>query len=167
MKYHAERTDKDYYPIGCLWWGGDDTEMWYIEKDHMFDDEIDESTIIYCGYDADEDEIFLSEKVPEDGDREALHPDRDTYLDFFKHFVKWLNSPWSYCYESYTVHRVTTSSGDLDKNCEWVCEYTVVGYDEITSTLYGYGHTKEEAIHHCDKLFAYLQCTYNKENISF
>ena len=163
MKYHAERTDKDYYPIGCLWWGCDDTEMWYIEKDHMFDDEIDENTILYCRYDADEEEIFLSVKIPEEGDHEALH----IYLDFFRYFVKWLNSPWSYGCETYTVHRIRTISGDLDKNCEWVCEYNVVGYDDLTSTLYGYGHTIEECMNRVKKLFDYLQRKYNPENISF
>ena len=165
MIYHAKRNEKDYYPIGCLWWGGDDTEMWYLEKDHLMDEEIDETTMLYCGYDPDEDEKFLSEEVPEN--TQTLHPDHNTYLDFFIHFTEWINSPWSYGCESYTVHRVLASNGELDEKYEWVCEYTVVGYDEITSTLYGYGHTKEEAIDRVDKLFDYLQNKYNPEKVSF
>lgn len=165
MIYHAERNEKDYYPIGCVWWGGNDTEMWYLEKDHLMDDEIDESMILYCGYDPDEDEKFLSEEVLEY--IEAINPCYNTYLDFFIRFTKWINSPWSYEYESYTVHRLLTPNGKLDKNYEWVCEYDVTGYDEVTSTLYGYGHTIEECMNRVKKLFDYLQRKYNPENISF
>lgn len=165
MIYHAKRNDKDYYPIGCVWWGGNDTEIWYLEKDHLMDEEIDESAILYCGYDPDENEKFLSEEVSEY--IETINPCYNTYLDFFIRFTKRINSPWSYEYESYTVYRLLTPNGKLDENYEWVCEYNVVGYDEVASTLYGYGHTKEEAIDRIDKLFDYLQNKYNPEKVSF
>ena len=163
MIYHAKRTDKDYYPIGKICWGNNDIDMWYIEKEHAIDNEIDKNTILFCGYEDDEYEKFLSENVQDDRYSAKYH----TYLDLFKHFVEWMNSPWSYGCEYYTVHRVLTLNSNLDQNYEWVCEYDVTGYDEVTSTLYGYGHTIEECMNRVNKLFDYLQRKYNPENISF
>lgn len=79
-----------------------------------------------------------------------------------------LNSPWSQVHEKYIIsvncedayHEVS------DKENLWKCEYQVRGYDNICSSLFGYGKTEEEALIHCKSMFLLVQNLYNKEDES-
>ena len=50
---------------------------------------------------------------------------------------------------------------------KWTCVYESVGYDGISSSVYGYGNTEEEALKSCKDHFKYLQENYNKGGNSF
>lgn len=39
----------------------------------------------------------------------------------------------------------------------WKCRYCVPIYDGVSIELFGYGHTKHEALDHCDKEFAKIR----------
>lgn len=79
-----------------------------------------------------------------------------------------INSPWSQDDESYLI-KVNCKDAYTEMNPEdpkWKCEYTIIGYDGITTIIFGYGNTEEEALADCKRLFKLLQKNYNKENVS-
>lgn len=75
-----------------------------------------------------------------------------------------INSPWSH------VNQLFIIVPDTDENQQtilgWQCTYQVIGYDGISTTIYGYGKSEEEAMKNCKDFFKYLQANYNKEGIS-
>jgi hypothetical protein len=70
------------------------------------------------------------------------------------------NSPWSYKNE---VYEITCDEDSF----EWICQYQVVGYDGITSIIYGYGHTPKAALINCIDTFDKLQSEYNNDGVCF
>lgn len=79
------------------------------------------------------------------------------------------NSPWSQVNEKYRIRYncVDGYTGKDKSEPDWECTYEVVGYDMITSIIYGYGDTPQEALENCVNLFNKLQKEYNKDNESF
>lgn len=79
------------------------------------------------------------------------------------------NSPWSQTHETYTIKYNCkdsyTSKDEGEPN--WKCEYKVIGYEGITSIVYGYGNTQQESLKNCMDMCDRLQKKYNKENESF
>lgn len=86
-----------------------------------------------------------------------------------KNFTVCINSPWGQTDETYIIkYNCKDSYTEKDPNePDWKCEYTVVGYEMITSILYGYGNTPQKALQHCIDIFQRLQREFNKENDSF
>lgn len=90
-------------------------------------------------------------------------------LDDLEFWATSLNSPWSQMNEKYIIsvncedayHEIS------DRKNVWKCEYQVRGYDNICSSIFGYGVTEEEALIHCKSLFLLVQKLYNKEDESF
>jgi len=80
-----------------------------------------------------------------------------------------LNSPWGQNDETWTIkYNCKDNYTETDENePTYKCEYMVVGYECITSVLYGYGNTKQEALNDCEEKFKCLQETYNKDDESF
>lgn len=80
-----------------------------------------------------------------------------------------INSPWSQKHETYTISlNCKDAYTDIPEHTPlFQCAYTVIGYDGITSILYGYGASETEALENCMELFEYLQYTYNPEDESF
>lgn len=79
------------------------------------------------------------------------------------------NSPWSQTHETYTIKYNCKDSYTQKEEIEldWKCEYKVIGYDGITSIIYGYGNTPEESLKDCKLMCERLQKEYNKEDESF
>lgn len=80
-----------------------------------------------------------------------------------------LNSPWSQTNEKYVI-KVNCKDAYTDiaeGDFAWKCEYLVHGYEYMTSSIIGYGHTENEALLNCMENMKYLQKTYNKEDESF
>lgn len=77
----------------------------------------------------------------------------------------WLNSPWSKSCITYDIRRVLDDEREKTNSPEWKCECEVIGYDFITTSLVGYGDTPSGALESTAELFAWLQETYNKENV--
>ena len=74
----------------------------------------------------------------------------------------WLNSPWSQICESYKItYNCDNAYTQVDCNNPWKCEYTVVGYDMITASIFGYGDTEAAALQDCKNRFNALQDKYN------
>lgn len=81
----------------------------------------------------------------------------------------WINSPWSQAHEKYIIKcncKDAYTKIEEENELLWQCEYYVVGYDEITVSIYGYGNTAEESLKKCKELFTMLQDKYNPENRS-
>lgn len=80
----------------------------------------------------------------------------------------WLNSPWSQAHERYEIScNCKDGYTEMDKDdFLWKCEYSIVGYDGISASIFGYGNTEEESLIDCKKHFKYLQDNYNKEDES-
>jgi len=80
-----------------------------------------------------------------------------------------LNSPWSNTCENYKIERnhIKNLTKDVPYNQKWKCQYSVIGYDGITSCLYGYGSTPDESLRNCIALFKEIQAKYNPEDNSF
>lgn len=79
----------------------------------------------------------------------------------------WLNSPWSYETEEYTICfncEKYNEPGKGDKR--YKCEYHVTGYDGIESLLIGYGKDEISALNDCLEKMKYLQDNYNLEKVS-
>lgn len=114
------------------------------------------------------------------GNKELYYMDEHTFyydseftkpvsLDNLEFWAVGLNSPWSQLNEKYIIsvncedayHEVS------DMQSLWKCEYQVRGYDNICSSIFGYGATEEEALIHCKSLFLLVQESYNKESESF
>ena len=80
----------------------------------------------------------------------------------------WLNSPWSQADEKYVI---TVNCKDAYTQMDeseylWKCEYSIVGYECISASVFGYGNTEFEALKDCKNHFQMLQDKYNKENES-
>ncbi|MDD4089927.1 MAG: hypothetical protein PHP29_09585 [Tissierellia bacterium] len=80
-----------------------------------------------------------------------------------------INSPWSQTDEKYTItYNCKDSYTEKNPNePNWKCEYEVIGYDMITTVIYGYGDTPQESLQNCIDLFNRLQKEYNKDNDAF
>lgn len=79
----------------------------------------------------------------------------------------WINSPWSLTCEQYEIKYNCKNYSDIPKDePKWMCSYSVIGYDGISTKLIQYGNTPEEALEKTRLFFQYLQEKYNTENIS-
>jgi hypothetical protein len=85
-----------------------------------------------------------------------------------KDLALWINSPWSYEEEKYTItcKELDFVEGEDRYNAQWECEYEVIGYDAITAVIYGYGGSPSEAFMSCTDLFERLQQEYNPDDKS-
>lgn len=79
------------------------------------------------------------------------------------------NSPWGQTDDSYVIKAncINNYTKIPETEPKWRCVYTVIGYEEVWSNIFGYGNTEEEALKDCKDLFKYLQENYNKENKRF
>lgn len=86
-----------------------------------------------------------------------------------KYWSIWLNSPWSQAHEKYIISlNCKDAYTEMDKEEPiWKCEYSVVGYDGICATVFGYGDTEDLALEKCKKHFQVLQELYNPNGESF
>lgn len=80
-----------------------------------------------------------------------------------------INSPWSQADEKYLIAvNCKNAYTPLDENEPiWRCEYSIVGYDCISASVFGYGNTEAEALADCQNHFKMLQSKYNPEDESF
>jgi hypothetical protein len=104
-------------------------------------------------------------------DFESFYKESDEALSN-EDLVEWavcINSPWSQADEKYVIElNCKNAYTPMDENEPiWRCEYYVVGYDCITTSVFGYGNTEAEALEACRKHFQLLQCKYNPEDESF
>lgn len=83
-------------------------------------------------------------------------------------FAALINSPWSQADKIYTIRYNCKDAytPKEDNEPDWVCEYKVIGYEMITSVLYGYGNTQQEALKNCMDMFDRLQKEFNKDGAS-
>lgn len=94
--------------------------------------------------------------------------DRELSTEDLKEWALCLNSPWSQIHKSYTITCNCDSAyihADFNKPL-WRCEYTVMVYNEMTVSIFGYGDTETEALRNCKNLFKMLQNKYNATNES-
>lgn len=79
------------------------------------------------------------------------------------------NSPWSQTDFTWEVSTNTKDSyTEKDPSTpDYKCIYTVVGYDAITTEIYGYGQSPQEALQDCINLFDRLQKEYNPNGDAF
>lgn len=83
-----------------------------------------------------------------------------------KDWALWLNSPWSFVNANYVIgyNCKDRYSRVGEGEPTWKCEYTVVGYDGITSSVIGYSfESEEDALIKCKQLFSLLQKEYNPD----
>ena len=87
-------------------------------------------------------------------------------IEELEHFSLFLNSPWGQADETYKIkYNCVDNYTEKDPNIpDWICKYCVVGYDGITSILYGYGDTQQESLQNCISLFERLQKEFNKDD---
>lgn len=80
----------------------------------------------------------------------------------------WINSPWSQAHEGYNIRcNCKDAYTEMNKNEPiWKCEYSIVGYDGISASVFGYGNTEVKALNSCKSHFQMLQDKYNTENKS-
>lgn len=80
----------------------------------------------------------------------------------------WINSPWSQAHKSYEIRcNGKDTYTQMDENePAWECEYSIVGYDGISASVFGYGNTEVEALESCKSHFQMLQDKYNTESKS-
>lgn len=79
-----------------------------------------------------------------------------------------INSPWSQVHEKYEI-KCNCKDAYTKMNVnepDWKCEYSIVGYDGISASIFGYGNTEIEALESCKRHFRMLQGKYNSENES-
>ena len=79
------------------------------------------------------------------------------------HLALCANSPWSDDEMIYSIYSSELPEGLF----EWVCRKKIVGYEGITSMIYGYGQTEQEALEDCIKYFNDIQSKYNKDDDYF
>ena len=108
----------------------------------------------------------------------------DYYTDNFETFYKendielseedleewaiWINSPWSQAHEGYVIKvNCKNAYTQMDENEPiWKCEYSIIGYDGIEASVFGYGNTEYKALEDCKNHFQMLQDKYNPEGNS-
>lgn len=104
-------------------------------------------------------------------DFETFYEENDIKLtdEDLEDWAAWLNSPWSYNHESYTIKvNCKNAYSQIDENEPmWKCEYSIIGYDGIEASVFGYGNTEEEALEDCKINFQVLQYKYNPKKYSF
>ena len=101
---------------------------------------------------------------------ETFYKENDEVLnnEDLEQWAVWINSPWSQAHESYERRcNCKDAYTQMDENEPiWKCEYSIVGYDGISASVFGYGNTEAEALESCMKHFQMLQDKYNTENES-
>lgn len=80
-----------------------------------------------------------------------------------------LNSPWSQKDETWIVecNCVNAYFPMFKRDPVFRCCYEVVGCDMITSIVYGYGNTQQDALQECLEHFDFLQKEFNKADKSY
>ena len=112
------------------------------------DDNIDDSSIITRVHNWNDPEYYYSEiTTPE------------IFREFIKSFSGWLITMQSYENEQYIISRLNKTyhfrlSYPVDSEYDWVCGYSITGYDNRKFIIYGYGQTKEEAMQRAVKVFS-------------
>lgn len=89
--------------------------------------------------------------------------------DILNEWVVCLNSPWSQIEMKYkTELNCGSAYTEINKNKPaWRTIYCVIGYDLITSWIYGYGNTPQESFENCISNFTKLQEKYNPDGKQF
>lgn len=95
--------------------------------------------------------------------------DDELSKDDIEIWSKWINSPWFQDHEQYIIDvNCKNAYTPMDENDPiWRCEYSIVGYDMITASVFGYGNTEVEALEDCKNHFQMLQDKYNPNNIRY
>lgn len=95
--------------------------------------------------------------------------DKELTSEDLEEWALTLNSPWSQADERYEIEvNCKNAYTPMDENDPiWRCEYSIVGYDCISASVFGYGNTEAEALTDCTKHFQMLQSKYNPEDESF
>lgn len=88
--------------------------------------------------------------------------------DDLEQWAVWFNSSWSQAHESYEIRcNCKDAYTQMDENePTWKCKYSIVGYEGISASVFGYGNTEVEALENCKNHFQMLQDKYNTENES-
>lgn len=94
--------------------------------------------------------------------------DEELSKEDLEQWTVWINSPWSQAHEKYEIRcNCKDAYTQMDENePTWECEYSIIGYDDISASVIGYGDTPEEALRKCNELFQMLQDKYNVEDKS-
>lgn len=80
-------------------------------------------------------------------------------------YALYLNSPWSALQEKYVIARnVVSVDHPVDEKAEWLCTYSVIGFESLTACVIGHGFTEEAALADCERIFGLLQRHYNPED---
>lgn len=113
----------------------------------------------------EEEEIYYTDDFITFYDKNDVEIGTDTLEDW----AVCLNSPWSVANERYVVEFNTTNTCvDMSKDgFLYRCIYVVVGYDGITTEIFGYGNDAEEALTNCIVNFNKVQAKYNPNDESF
>lgn len=95
--------------------------------------------------------------------------DKELTSEDLEEWALTLNSPWSQADERYEIEvNCKNAYTQMDENEPiWRCEYSIVGYDCISASVFGYGNTEVEALENCKNHFQMLQDKYNPEDDSF
>lgn len=110
-------------------------------------------------YDMDEEEI-------------QFHSNNEEFINSTEELQRlalYANSPWSQTHQTYVIKFNCKDSytKKASKCPNFVCICSVVGYEAITSEIYGYGETPQEALDDCIKMFDRLQKEYNPNDKYF
>lgn len=74
-------------------------------------------------------------------------------------WTEWLTSTWPDKLESYTIEVMQDSIYD---DPLYIAYYNMIGYYELSSTIYGYGKTPQDALQDCINHMEYLKKIYSK-----
>ena len=88
--------------------------------------------------------------------------------DELEQWAVWINSPWSQAHERYEIkYNCKDAYTQMDDNEPvWKCKYSIIEYDGISASVFGYANTELEALESCKNHFQMLQDKYNIENES-
>ena len=88
--------------------------------------------------------------------------------DYLEEWAIWLNSPWSQTDAMYKIqYNCIDSYTQRDpKWPEYRCDYTVIGYDGYSATIFGWGKTEIESLTDCLNRFNSIQKLYNPKGES-
>lgn len=126
---------------------------------------------MYLGYinyqDDDGERKFFTEDVKAfvDENGVSIPSKKDDEIDMEKYAI-WLNNPWSQAHEHWVIENNCKDAYTQMDESEpaFRCYYESVGYENITTAIYGYGNTPEEALQNCKDNFDSIQRQFNPDD---
>ena len=78
-----------------------------------------------------------------------------------------LNSPWAEHDIEYNITKNAYFKTEFVGCPEYICEYSIIAYEHMFASVFGYGNTPEEALTDCKTTFDYVQGLYNPNGQKF